>query len=175
MKKRAVRRNSKRETPRVYVVDLASYNRGKARGAWFDVDETLEDRVMTTLKHPDEIAIHDYEGFAGLTIDEYDSLADVIDKAALIEEHGGAWAAYVNYVGEKYATPDGFEDSYQGEHRSEEEFAAELLDSTGQMSALAEWAQPYFDMERFARDLFTGDYWSAGVPGEPAVYVFSAR
>ena len=169
--KKSMRRNAKRETPRVYVVDLASYNRGKTKGAWFDVGPDLEAQVAKKLGDPDEIAIHDIEGFHGMKIGEYESLDDVIEKAEVIEEFGPAYAAYSDMVGEKYATSSGFSDAYQGEYDSEEAFAEELIDSTGQMDDIPEWARPYFDMERYARDLFMGDYWSAKA-SSGGVYVF---
>jgi len=44
----------------------------------------------------EEWAIHDYEGFEGLSISEYESIEDVAKYAQLIEENGVAFAAYAN-------------------------------------------------------------------------------
>jgi antirestriction protein len=43
-----------------------------------------------------------------------------------------------------------------GEYDSEEDFASQLVD---ECYSLPEFAISYFDYEKFARDLFIGDYW----------------
>jgi antirestriction protein len=53
-----------------------------------------------------------------------------------------------------------FEEAYQGEWNSEQEFADDLADQTI-TPELPEMGQLYFDYEKFARDLFMGDYWSS--------------
>ena len=53
-----------------------------------------------------------------------------------------------------------FEDAYCGEWASEQEFADNLADETI-TPELPEMGQLYFDYEKFARDLFLGDYWSS--------------
>lgn len=53
-----------------------------------------------------------------------------------------------------------FEDAYQGQWNSEQEFADDLADQTITPD-LPEMGQLYFDYNKFARDLFLGDYWSS--------------
>ena len=53
-----------------------------------------------------------------------------------------------------------FEDAYCGEWGSEQEFADDLADQTITPD-LPEMGQIYFDYQKFARDLFMGDYWSS--------------
>ena len=118
----------------------------------------------------EEWAIHDHEGFDGIKLGEHASLADVAKHAAMIEEHDGAWSAYVgNVVGEHYATEDDFSDTYQGQHDSAEAFAEQMHDDCGtDLGTLAS----YIDWERVARDLGFDGY--AFVPdGSGGVYVFS--
>lgn len=53
---------------------------------------------------------------------------------------------------------EAFESAYMGHYDSEEEFAEQYLDDTGMLSEVPEHLQSYFDVDRFARDLFMGDY-----------------
>jgi antirestriction protein len=53
-----------------------------------------------------------------------------------------------------------FEEAYCGEWNSEQEFADNIADETITPD-LPEIAQLYFDYNKFARDLFMGDYWSS--------------
>lgn len=53
-----------------------------------------------------------------------------------------------------------FEEAYQGNWGSRQDFADHLADETITYD-LPEIAQLYFDYEKFARDLFMGDYWEA--------------
>jgi antirestriction protein len=53
-----------------------------------------------------------------------------------------------------------FAESYQGEFDSMDEFAQHILEDTGMLDTLPEWAQGYFDFEAYGRDLrLSGDYW----------------
>ncbi len=164
-------------TPRIYVVDLGSYVQGQPKGAWFDVDSDADDlawEIGDKLGHPDEIAIHDYEGFGGASIDEYASLEDVARLGELIAEHGeGPLGAFAARVGTNNVTPEGFEAAYRGEYDSEEQYCEQYLEDSGLIDTLPEWARPYFDLERYTRDQFTGDLWSAD--GHGTVYVFASR
>ena len=63
------------------------------------------------------------------------------------------WEDWENWVSD-------FEESYQGSWGSRQEFADHLADETITYD-LPEIAQLYFDYEKFARDLFMGDYWEA--------------
>lgn len=120
--------------------------------------------------HPtsEEWAIHDYEGFGDLKIDEYESIEEVARLAELIEEHGEAFAAYASYIGQDYADADNFEEAYCGEWDSEEEYAEDLMQ---QCYEIPEYLQFYIDYEKWARDLFINDYFSAE-SSNGKVYVF---
>lgn len=90
------------------------------------------------------------------------------EAVAAIEEAGhdiNAVRAYRDNVGESY-TPllewedwiDQFEEAYQGEMDTREfaeQLAEEFFDLGNSDSPLA----PYFDYEKWERDLFMGDYW----------------
>lgn len=82
------------------------------------------------------------------------------------DTYEGALMAWVDnaptyYLWENWADwLSDFEDAYQGEWASEQEFADQLADDTI-TADLPEVAQIYFDYQKFARDLFLGDYWAS--------------
>jgi antirestriction protein len=69
-------------SPRIYVACLAAYNSGRLHGAWIDaasdVWEIWADVQAMLAASPEadaeEFAIHDYEGFEGVRIGEFESL-----------------------------------------------------------------------------------------------------
>ena len=163
--------------PRIYVACLASYNGGCLHGAWIDADQDAEgiwSEVKTMLEaSPDQFAeewaIHDHEGFEGISISESESIEDVAMHAEMIEKHGAAWGAWVATGDE--ASESLFEEHYNGEWNSEQEFAENLAEDCGMVPDASE--NPllrYIDWEAWTRDLFMGDYWSARVGS--TVYVF---
>jgi antirestriction protein len=103
----------------------------------------------------EEWAIHDYGGFYGLKIGEYDSFSAISELAKLIADHGEAYALYADNVGIEWATEEDFQESYQGEAESEEAYASELFDET---HTVPEELAMYIDYAAFARDLFLEGY-----------------
>lgn len=169
-------------SPRIYVACLASYNAGVLHGRWIDANPDADDlraeiaAMLLASPEPDaeEWAIHDYDDFGDLNLGENPDLESVAMHARLIGEHGGAWPAYVNYVGAHYATEQGFEDSYRGEWASEQAYAEYLLDSVGTIPDDDSILARYFDYEKFTHDLFMSDYRSFDATGG-TVYVFDAN
>ena len=157
-------------TAKVYVACLAAYNNGILHGCWIDANqeaEAIQDAIKDMLAsspiaNAEEWAIHDYEGFCGLRLSEYESIEKVAEMAAMIEEHGEAWAKFAEYEGIEYATLERFEEAYAGEWLSEEEFAEELASETME---IPEHLSFYIDYEKMARDLFINDYFSADGDG----------
>jgi antirestriction protein len=156
-------------TPRIYVADLAAYNSGLLRGIWIDADqepEELHDQIAGMLaKSPEpfaeEWAIHDYEGWNGLKLGEWENLDRVSKIAGGIREHGLAfahWAALVDNDEEL----EQFEERYLGRWDGRTEYAADVLDDLGLYEqveqAVPENLQPYvtLDAEGFGRDLELG-------------------
>ena len=174
-------------TPRIYVASLSDYNAGVLHGEWLDASadvEAMEEGVQSMLASSpspgaEEWAIHDYEGFGPLRLEEYESLETVSTVALGIAEHGPAFAHWAALVGT--IDPDAlerFEDAYLGQSESIEGYAEELLDDMGVFrqleGVLSEHLQPYvtFDVAGFARDLeLSGDVVTSEAP--EGVYVFS--
>ncbi len=157
------------DCPRIYVACLAAYNNGILHGAWIDADQDTEEiweqinAMLTASPIPgaEEWAIHDYEGFWGLHLSESEDIAHVHELAEAIEEHGEAFALYADLVGENYATPESFQDSYHGEWNSEEDFAYDWWEQAGYLEQIPEELRVYIDFERVAHDLFIDGFMSA--------------
>ncbi|MDO8954435.1 MAG: antirestriction protein ArdA, partial [Gammaproteobacteria bacterium] len=93
--------------PKIYVACLAAYNSGHLHGAWIDASQDI-DSIYGELKavlasspipNAEEWAIHDYEEFGGIRIDEYDSIETVKALADFIAEHGELGAAAYEHYG----------------------------------------------------------------------------
>jgi len=183
-----------REGPRIYVASLSDYNAGILHGQWVnasddveqmqdEIDEMLADSMMLSRygETAEEWAIHDYEGFGSLHIDEHLGLPTIARLAGGIEKHGPAFAAWASYVGE---TSDDlleqFEDRFQGKWIAVESYADYLLDELDAQRTIneaPEWLQPYIklDIEGFARDLqISGDIVVEERP-EGGVWVWSGH
>ena len=98
-----------------------------------------------------------------------DYLAEILEQNRWIhieDDMTGALEAFVSnnshyYLWEKHEDwISDFEEAYQGNWGSRQDFADHLADETITYD-LPEIAQIYFDYKKFARDLFMGDYWEA--------------
>ncbi|MDT0499185.1 antirestriction protein ArdA [Algiphilus sp. W345] len=147
---------------RIYVACLAAYNNGILHGAWIDAyqdADAIRDAIAGMLKaspEPDaeEWAIHDYGGFEGLRLSEYEGIDEVADKAAFVAEHGSLGAEMVSYYGgDLEEARKAIDEHYAGEFRSVAEFAAELTVDT---TEIPEGLRFYVDYERMARDMEMG-------------------
>ena len=118
----------------------------------------------------EEWVIHDHEGFPQ-DMRENPDLDNVAQYARMLAEHGDAWKAYCNNVGFHHATELEFQDTYQGEHDSPEDYAEQLINDCYDVSKMGSLAK-YIDYEKFARDLGFDGY-SFIDNGSGGVYVFS--
>lgn len=160
-------------TPRVYAACLASYNAGTLHGKWLDatdpddlregIEAMLADSPATDAE---EWAFHDHEGWGEYSVGEYDDIDILAEVGRLIEEHGEAYSAYADNVGDE-ADGDGFQEAYCGEWDSETAYAEHIMD---EFYDVPDNLIGYIDYEAVARDLFIGDYYS--IDGGAGVYVF---
>ena len=162
--------------PQIYVACLSAYNNGKLHGKWIDANQEPEDieaEVQEMLKaspepNAEEWAIHDYQGFEDIKIEEYESFETVSRIAKLLDEHGEAFAAYYNNQCDIDEAEANFEEAFQGEYKDEEDFAYESMRSC---YTIPDYLENYIDYSAYARDLFMGDYFSSDAPGGK-IYVF---
>lgn len=139
---------------RIYVADLAAYNAGHLHGVWIDATLELDDiqeqidamLAASPVEGAKEYAIHDFEGFDGYRLGEYEGLESAHETACFIEEYpefGGALLAHFN-------------DLEQARKAAEEEYC-------GCYSSLADYAQEMTE-ENLLKHY--GDYYSEDLKSE---------
>jgi antirestriction protein len=162
--------------PRIYVACLAAYNAGILHGRWMDATRQAEEihaDIRAMLKHSpipgaEEWAIHDYEGFGGLHLREYEDIEEVVAIAAVIGKHGEAVAQYINHCGREYVElenlEEDFEDAFLGQFDSPRDFAETTIEELG-FAGLApdelEVIWGFLDWDHIAHELTITDYWCA--------------
>jgi antirestriction protein len=173
------------EAPRIYVASLADYNNGVLHGRWIDAAQDasdIEDEIQAMLAESSEPvaedwAIHDFDGFEGIRLSEYESIERIAAIAAGIDEHGAAFAAWFdNYPARDLDNwGDEFDEQYAGEYDDLGTFAAELLSDMGTLNDVPASLQSYIDFDGYGRDLeLGGDVWTSDT-GTGKVYVFWNR
>jgi len=155
------------EENRIYVADLAAYNNGKLYGVWIDAAGDLDDiweqvKVMLAgSPEPDaeEYAIHDYEGFGGYSVSEYEGLESVHNVAVFIEEHGSIAGELLSHFGDNIEdATKAIEENYAGVYKSLADYAEELTEQT---SDIPEHLAFYIDYARMGRDMeLNGDVYT---------------
>lgn len=149
---------------KIYVGTYAKYNEGSIAGAWLDLSDYPDKAAFYEAcaeLHSDETApefmFQDWEEIPEGLVSECsvnDACWDLLEAYSDFDE--GAVDAFVDWYGSW--DRDKFEEAYQGEFSSEEDFAEQLADDCGFLGDMPENLRCYFDYERFARDLFIGDY-----------------
>jgi len=170
---------SAKPEPKIYVACLAAYNNGRLHGAWIDADQDAwaiyEDAQKMLAGSPvadaEEWAIHDFEGFNGIRIEEYDGFERVAELAAFVIEHGKLGAEVFSYFGSLEEARSALSDQYAGEYESLADFAQEITEETVN---LPETLRYYIDYERMARDMAISDV-IAFETGMSEVHVFWSR
>lgn len=188
---------------KMYAACLASYNNGVHHGAWFDLEDFVDDveglqgaiaeKVLRTSKFPnvlvqvechgcegsgcitegefvidscaecagagvlqvsssEEWAAHDYDGEGLSSFGEYPNLEDLLEHVRLIDEHGDAWLAYVEWQGANNANEDAFLESRLGECESPQAYFEDHLEDSGLLKEVPQELRGYIDMEAYARD-----------------------
>jgi len=150
--------NTLTESPRIYVACLASYNAGILHGEWIeigdDIDETWKEirAILGNSPEPDaeEWAIHDYEGFGGLRITEYESIERIHEFAAFMEEHSDIGTLLIAEYDGDLEIAQGMVENYIGCYSSLADYAQELTEETVEIPVCLQY---YIDYESMARDI----------------------
>jgi antirestriction protein len=175
---------------RIYVGTYAKYNDGSIEGKWFDLsyfsDKDEFYKACAEL-HADESApkymFQDWEYIPDELIgkswlsDNFFDIRDAMDD--LSEDEQKAFLVWFYHGLHDLSTEDAndlissFRDDFQGKYNDEEDYAYDIVEECYE---LPEFAKTYFDYEKFARDLFMGDYWLSKknryTGGNPARYFF---
>lgn len=170
--------------PQIYVASLSDYNAGRLHGVWLDANHDIEDlqtgidSMLAASSEPnaEEYAIHDYEEWGPVHLDEYTSL-DVISRVAKgLALHGAAFGHWAEYVRFGEDDMDRFEDVYQGCWDSLAAWAEDVVDDLGEgtLDVITEWLRPYvsIDFEQLGNDMAT-DYYTA--EDHDGVHIYDAR
>lgn len=153
--------NQKHEI-RIYVTCLASYNSGILHGRWIDVTQG-ENHIWSLVKSmlaaspvadAEEWAIHDYEGFEGVSISEYEGFPSVVEIAEFIEEHGALGGKVLEHYNDMESAKTALGDHYVGEYKSVSDFAEEITTET---TEIPDSLRFYINYETMARDLEIND------------------
>lgn len=165
--------------PRIYVACLAAYNSGILHGAWIDAAQepwTIYDDVKAMLAaspvaDAEEFAIHDYEGFGEVRIEEYTGLERVSELASFIAEHGAVGAAVLDhFCGDIEEAREAMRDRYMGSHAS---LADYVQDVTEESTAIPNRLRYYIDYQAMARDAeLSGDLFTVSTAWD-VVHVFA--
>ena len=148
---------------RIYVACLAAYNNGRLHGRWVDATQdadTIQSEIAAMLTaspipNAEEWAIHDYEGFEGAPISEYQGIDSVAELAAFICEHGALGGKLIEYFGgDLDEARTAIEERYFGEYARLADFAQE---STENAHDIPEALQPYIDYDAMGRDWAISD------------------
>lgn len=161
---------------RIYVACLAAYNNGILHGAWINADQEPEEirwaihdmLKVSPIECAEEYAIHDFEGFEGVWVEEYSDIERIAKLAAFIGDHGALGGKLVQYFGDIDSAQEAISDRYHGCYTSLAEFAEELTQETMEVPERLKY---YIDYEAMARDLAIGDVLAIET-GFDAVHVF---
>lgn len=165
--------------PRIYVACLAAYNNGYLHGAWIDAAQELDailDAVRAMLETSpveaaEEWAIHDYEGYGGVRLEEYTGLDRANELALFIVDYGNLGAALLDhYSGDLAEAREAMADRYLGAYASLADYMEELTEETTKIPpALLH----YIDYNAMARDAeLNGDLFTIATRWD-AVHVFA--
>lgn len=130
--------------PHIWIASLADYVNGRLHGDWIDAAQSHEQleaaaqAILASSPEPsaEEWAIHDYDGFGPLRLDEYESLETVSVIARGIAQHGPAFAVWIDHLqhnGDEILEEliDEFTAHYLGHYDSPAAWAEELCDDFG--------------------------------------------
>jgi antirestriction protein len=150
----------------IYVADLAAYNAGILHGVWIDATQDTDDiqeAIQTMLKaspeaYAEEWAIHDYDGFGGLGLGEYENIEHVHQIAVFLEEHDALGKAVLSHwCGDLEQAVKAMEDDYCGCYASLADYAQSFTEET---SDVPQHLAMYIDYERMGNDMAISDVYS---------------
>jgi len=157
------RKNQDQPEIKIYVACLAAYNNGHLHGRWinanqepYDIwDEVSAMLMASPIADAEEWAIHDYDGFEGASISEYEGFDEISKKAAFIAEHGALGGKLLDHYGDADAAIEAIDERYAGEYESLADFAREITEQTTQ--SIPDNLTYYIDYEAMGRDLAISD------------------
>jgi len=167
--------------PRIYVACLAAYNDGILHGAWISAAQDEEDAAREIQSMLDasptagaeEYAIHDHEGFCGAEVGEHKPLAEIVELAGFLMEHGALGAAVLRACDDDLdEAREALTDRYHGVFTSLADCFEALTEETTEIPANL---RPYIDWDKMATDAeLNGDVFTIETAHDE-VHVFWSR
>lgn len=144
----------------VYVSTFSKYNNGSLAGEWVDItdfndwEEFIEycKNIHSDEEEP-EMFFQDFDNFPKIELCE-DTFEAIQEYSK--HENTDALDAFIDIYG--YLNFDDFDDKYQGEFNSKEDFARYLVNECYGIERTMGNLSYYFDYNAFARDIFVCDY-----------------
>lgn len=143
---------------KIYVADLAAYNAGTLHGVWInatDDPDDIQEQVNAMLAaspqdDAEEYAIHDYEGFDGYTLSEYEGLESAHEIACFIDDYPDIGGHLLSEVGDLDEARKMAEENYCGCYASLADYAQELTEET---TTIPDHLAYYINYEAMGRDM----------------------
>jgi antirestriction protein len=149
---------------KIYVACLAAYNNGILHGAWIDASQDADEiraeitamLAKSPIPHAGEYAIHDYEGFEGIRIEEYTGIDQIAEIVEFLSEYGKLGAAVAAYFGDDLEDARrALDERYNGCFASLSDFAQDITEQT---MTIPKQLAFYIDWQKMARDMeMSGD------------------
>jgi antirestriction protein len=164
---------SSEPSARIYVGTYNKYNQGSIDGEWVDLDDfgDYEDFMAYIAElHKDEedpeFMFQDWEDIPDAFISESGLDPKYFDYKDAMEESGEpeAFEVFISKVYDVDQSTDwdevltSFQDSYQGQYDSEEDYTYNLIDDIGGVEALGEVYKDYIDEDMIIRDFKAEGY-----------------
>ena len=176
--------NTNNEQPEIFVACLDSYNNRKVYGVWINARQEIEEikhqiSIMLSGSHylePDAeplrrmYAIHAHKGFYDLQLNVHADIKDIRAKALFIAKHGELGAKLIaHYEGTLEAAEEAINQRYQGEYKSQLEYATQLFDKL-YLSTIPEHIQFCIDYQSFKTAIFEHYFFSIELKGKAHVF-----
>ena len=155
------------DQPAIYCGTYCKYNNSSLFGAWLDMrmfdsyDEFIEVcKKLHADEEDPELMFQDYQCFPSQWYCESCMDEETFDKIKAFVEMDEplqrAFRVYISDTGDDSIS--GFEENYEGEYDSEEDFAQHILSECYDLDEMMGNLSIYFDYKAYARDLFMSDY-----------------
>lgn len=145
----------------IYVACLAAYNNGILHGKWIDITDSKEvwaeiNEMLKSSPIPDagKWAIHDYDGFFEVQINEHDDINFICEIASLIQEYGELAACMYNFHESIDSVQNVIYEYYAGCYNSPKDFAYDIVN---ELHNIPENLKFYIDYDKFLRDMEIND------------------
>lgn len=161
------------EEAQIYVGTYRKYNEGSLYGKWMkladyaDFEEFIEAcKILHKDEDDPELMYQGWQYMPDALINEswlsenFFEFRDAVET--LKNDDQDAFMVWVDFDSHDLVNEDlynligKFRDAYQGKYDSEEEYARQFVEDCYDLS---EFAQTYFDYDKFASDLFMTDFW----------------